>query len=122
MEETSVRRGDIWWLDWSPGRGSEQLGRRPAVVIQNDLGNQYSPTTIVAAVTTQGRPEYPFIVGISASECGLPRDSFVNLAQVLTVDKSRLVQKAGRLTNEKLEEVDRALAVSLGLEMAEYTV
>ncbi len=119
MEETSVRRGDVWWLDWSLGRGSEQLGKRPAVVLQNDLGNQYSPTTIVAAVTTQGRREYPFIVAISASECGLPRDSFVNLAQILTVDKSRLVQKVGRLSGKKREEVDKALAVSLGLEMVE---
>lgn len=119
MEEMSVKRGDIWWLDWTPGRGSEQLGRRPAAVIQNDLGNEYSPTTIVAAVTTQGSREYPFLVAISASESGLQRDSFVNLAQILTVDKSRLLQRAGHLGGGKLEELDRALAVSLGLEMVE---
>ena len=119
MEERSVRRGDIWWLDWSPGRGSEQLGTRPALVIQNDLGNKYSPTTIVAAVTTRGGPEYPFLVAVSASESGLPRDSLVNLAQILTIDKSRLLEKAGQLSEAGLEEVDKALALSLGLEKIE---
>ena len=119
MEETSVRRGDIWWLDWSPGRGSEQLGQRPALVIQNDLGNQYSPTTIVAAITTKARTEYPFIVAIPASESGLPQDSFVNLAQILTVDKSRLIRKSGRLNQRKMKEIDAAVKVSLGLDMIE---
>jgi mRNA interferase MazF len=118
-EETSVRRGDIWWLDWSPGRGSEQLGQRPALVIQNDLGNQFSPTTIVAAVTTRGRREYPFIVAVSASESGLTQESFINLSQILTVDKSRLVRKSGQLHQRKMSQVESAIRVSLGLEMIE---
>ncbi|MEX0785146.1 MAG: type II toxin-antitoxin system PemK/MazF family toxin [Dehalococcoidia bacterium] len=113
--EPGVRRGDIWWLDWSLGRGSEQGGRRPALVIQNDIGNLHSPTTIVAAVGTQGRP-FPFIVALSASESGLARETFANLAQILTVDKSKLLTKAGQVGAERMEEVDRAIAVSLGLE------
>ena len=119
MEETSVRRGDIWWLDWSPGRGSEQLGQRPALVVQNDLGNQYSPTTIVAAVTTKAGRDYPFTVTISSSESGLPQQSSVNLSQILTVDRSRLIRKSGRLNEEKMKEVDGAIKVSLGLEIIE---
>lgn len=119
MEEKPVRRGDIWWLDWSTGRGSEQLGERPAMVIQNDLGNQYSPTTIVAAVTTGAGREYPFIVTISASESGLPQDSSVNLSQLLTVDKVRLTRKSGRLDRQEMDEVDKAIKISLGLEMIE---
>lgn len=118
MEETPVRRGDIWWLDWSPGRGSEQRGQRPALVIQNDLGNRYSPTTIVSAVTTRGG-DYPFIVLVSAPESGLPRDSFVNLAQILTVDKSRLMRRSGRLDQQKMREVDSAIRISLGLDRIE---
>lgn len=116
MQDPVVRRGDIWWLDWSPGRGSEQRGRRPALVIQNDVGNRYSPTTIVAAVTSRGSPQYPFLVSVTARESGLPRNSFVNLAQILTVDKSRLLERAGRLRGGKLEEVNKALALSVGLE------
>ena len=119
MEETSVRRGDIWWLDSSPGRGSEQLGQRPALIVQNDLGNQYSPTTIVAAVTTKARRDYPFTVTISPSESGLPQQSSVNLSQILTVDRSRLIRKSGRLNQEKMKEVDGAIKVSLGLEIIE---
>lgn len=113
--EPGVKRGDIWWLDWSLGRGSEQRGRRPALVIQNDVGNLHSPTTIVAAVSTSGRP-FPFIVALPTSESGLARESYVNLAQILTIDKSRLLEKAGQLGGERMEEVDRAIAVSLGLE------
>lgn len=118
MQATSVRRGDIWWLDWSPGRGSEQLGQRPALVIQNDLGNSYGPTTIVVSVTTRGK-RYPFIVPISASESGLPEDSFVNLSQVMTIDQVRLVRKSGRLDQAKMSEIDKAIEVSLGLVMIE---
>lgn len=119
MHQTPVERGEIWWVDWNPGRGSEQIGQRPAVVIQNDMGNTYSPTTIVAAVTTQGKRPYPFIVPISASESGLPQDSFVNLSQILTVDKVRLVRKSGRLSQSKMDEIDEAIKVSLGLIMIE---
>lgn len=115
MTTRTVRRGDIWWLDWSPGRGSEQAGVRPALVVQNDLGNEHSRTTIVAAVTTQGQRRFPFFVTISTTQSGLTRDSFVNTAQILTVDKVRLSRRAGRLNQAKMAEVDEALRVSLGL-------
>ncbi|MBI2912765.1 MAG: type II toxin-antitoxin system PemK/MazF family toxin [Chloroflexi bacterium] len=118
-EGESIRRGDIWWLDWSPGRGSEQMGTRPALVIQNDVGNQFAPTTIVAAVTTsRPRRDYPFTVSISASESGLPQESYVNFSQLLTIDKSRLLRRAGRLQPNKMRQVDAAISVSLGLERA----
>ena len=117
MTSRSVRRGEIWWLDWSPARGSEQAGERPALVIQNDVGNQYSPTTIVAAITTSAQRRYPFIVPLSASVSGLPRDSSVNASQILTVDKSRLRRIAGRIDGDTRAEVDRAIMISLGLDI-----
>ncbi len=88
---------------------------RPALVIQNDVGNEYSRTTIVAAVTTGIKGDYPFVVRISASESQLPRDSAVNCAQLLTVDKARLSGKCGELSPKRMEAVDEALRVSLGL-------
>jgi mRNA interferase MazF len=115
MAARRVKRGEIWWLDWSPGRGSEQTGRRPGLVIQNDLGNEFAPTTIVAALTTRAGRAYPVLVAISSDESGLPRDSIVNLAQILTVTKRRLSRKAGELSEDRMAEVDEALAISLGL-------
>jgi mRNA interferase MazF len=110
-----VRRGDLWWVDWEPGRGSEQRGRRPALVLQNDIGNKYSPTTIVASVTTRGPRRVPILVSVSAEESGLPRDSFVNLAHIVTIDKDRLLQRCGSLSSERMLEVDSALKISLGI-------
>lgn len=110
-----VRRGDIYWIDWNPGRGSEQGGLRPALVIQNDIGNKYSPTTIVAALTTAVEKPYPFLVKVTAKESGIPKDSTVNLAVILTVDKARLGDKCGELKEEKMAEVDKAIKASLGL-------
>lgn len=114
MAGEEVRRGQLWWVDWKPGPGSEQRGRRPALVIQNETGNRYAATTIVASVTTRGRA-LPIVVPVSASESGLPSDSFVNLAHILTVDKSRLLQRCGDLSPGKMREVDRAIMISLGL-------
>ncbi len=110
-----IKRGEIYWVDWSPGRGSEQLGLRPALVIQNDTGNKFSPTTIVAALTTAIEKPYPFLVKCNAKESGLPKDSMVNLAAIMTVDKARLVKKAGNLTQTKMAEVDAAIEASLGV-------
>lgn len=110
-----LRRGEIYWVDWNPARGSEQSGLRPALVIQNDIGNRYSPTTIVAALTTAAGKPYPFLVRVSAGESGLPKDSTVNLAVILTIDKARLIDKCGELGEEKMAEVDRAIKASLGL-------
>jgi len=113
---TEVRRGDVFLVDFSPARGSEQAGFRPALVIQNDVGNRHSPTTIVVAISAAPERSYPFLVRLAAGEGGLERDSAVNASQILTVDKSRLVRKLGSLSAERMRQVDRAVRISLGLE------
>jgi mRNA interferase MazF len=110
----SPRRGEVWLVNFNPGRGSEQKGVRPALVVQNNVGNQYAATTIVAAITTTIKP-YPVTVVIRARTCRLPHDSMVNMAQVLTVDKGRLIRKLGELAPDQLAAVNRALRVSLDL-------
>src|SRR4030042_2776211 len=110
-----IKRGEIYWVDWNPGRGSEQSGLRPALVIQNDIGNRLSPTTIVAALTTAIEKPYPFLVIVTAKESGLPKDSTVNLAAILTVDKTRLTSKCGTLSDDKMSHVNEAIKESLGL-------
>jgi mRNA interferase MazF len=80
-----VKRGEVFWVDFDPARGSEQAGLRPAVVVQNNVGNKYSPTTIVIVVTTTARKQYPFLVPLEAGEGGLKKDSAANAAQVLTI-------------------------------------
>ncbi|MDO8578589.1 MAG: type II toxin-antitoxin system PemK/MazF family toxin [Dehalococcoidales bacterium] len=110
-----IKRGEIYWIDWNPSRGSEQSGLRPALVIQNDIGNKFSSTTIVAALTTAVEKAYPFLVKITAKESGLPKDSTVNLAVILTIDKTRLTDKCGELNDAKMSEVNEAIKASLGL-------
>ena len=110
-----VRRGDIYWVDFGTPRGSEQGGRRPALIIQNDKGNESSTTTIIAAITSKKKVSYPFHVEISTQESGLPQDSTVLLEQLLTINKDRLVGRIGSLSSAKMREIDRALQVSLGL-------
>ena len=112
----AISRGQIYWVNWNPGRGSEQVGIRPALVIQNDTGNQYSPTTIVAAITTATVKAYPFIVPIAAFESGLPQDSIVNLSTILTVSRDRLEDKCGELSAQKMIEVNDAIKKSLALD------
>jgi mRNA interferase MazF len=110
-----IRRGEIYWVDWSPGRGSEQKGARPALIIQNDTGNEFSSTTIVASCSAAVGKPYPFIVPVTAKKSGLPKDCSVNLAQISTVDKSRLGDKCGELGGEKMKEIDEAIKRSLSL-------
>ncbi len=110
-----IKRGEIYWVDWNPGRGSEQSGLRPALVIQNDIGNKYSPTTIVAALTSAVERSYPFLVKVTTKESGLPKDSTVNLAAIMTVDKTRLTDRCGELSEAKMAEVNEAIKASLGL-------
>ncbi|HAU32012.1 MAG: mRNA interferase [Desulfotomaculum sp. 46_296] len=110
-----VRRGDIFLVDFNPARGSEQAGYRPAVIIQNNVGNKYGSTVIIAVVTTAAIKIYPFLVRLEAGEGGLERESAVNAAQIITVDKSRLVKKIGALSPEKMDEVNRVLKISLDL-------
>ncbi len=111
---TDIKRGEIYWVEWSPGRGSEQVGMRPALVIQNDTGNKFSPTTIVAALTTFDK-SYPFLVKVSPEESSIPKESRVNLSAILTLDKARLVSKCGELGKHKMAEVNDAIKISLGL-------
>ena len=110
-----VKRGEIYWIDWSPGRGSKQSGLRPALVIQNDTGNKYSPTTIVAGLTTAIEKPYPFLVKVTTKESGLPKDSTVNLAVIMTINKTRLTDKCGKLSEAKMAEVNKAIKTSLEL-------
>ena len=109
-----IRRGGIHYVDWSPGRGSEQGGVRPALVVQNDVGNRFSSATIVAAVSTQRGTAYPYQVKITAKESGLPHDSIVKCEQLQTVDRSRLGEQVGALGQGRMADVEAALHRSLG--------
>ena len=111
---TTCKRGEVWMVNFSPGRGSEQKGNRPALIIQNDVGNQYASTTIVAAITTTIK-KYPVTVLIPEGKGGLKENSMVNLAQLLTVEKGRLTKKLGYLGEERMLEVDEAIRISLGI-------
>ena len=110
-----VKRGEIYWVDWNPGRGSEETGLRPALIIQNDIGNHYSRAVIIATCSTADVKPYPFIVPVKKEESGLPEDFHVNLSAILTIDKSRLGNRCGELNKEKMIEVDAAIKSSLGL-------
>lgn len=112
----NVRRGDIYYADLSPVVGSEQGGMRPVLIIQNDVGNRYSPTVIAAAITSRmGKTKLPTHIDIYAERAGLSRDSIVLLEQVRTLDKRRLKEKMGHLDEPLMHEIDTAIAVSLGL-------
>lgn len=111
-----VKRGDIFYADLSPVVGSEQGGIRPVIVIQNDVGNKYSPTVIVAAITSQiNKAKLPTHVEISSEEYGLNRDSVVLLEQIRTLDKRRLKEKIGHITEKDMKKVDQALLISMSL-------
>lgn len=109
------RRGEIWTVRLDPVVGSELRKTRPALIIQNDLGNEFSPTTIVAPLTRAGKRPYPFLVLVKPPEGGVTKSSVVNLAQIRVVDKQRLTQCLGELTEDAMREVDRAICVSLGV-------
>ena len=110
------RRGDVYLVNFDPTIGAEVKKTRPAVVIQNDIGNRWSPITIVAAMTSRFEdPLYPTEVLVKASEGGLAIDSVVLLNQLRSVDKARLVRRLGALKSQTVREIDRALLLSLGL-------
>ena len=112
-----VERGDVVLVDLDPTKGSEQGKTRPALVIQNDVGNDYSPTTIVAPLTTSYDKVYPVNVEIRAEESNLEKDGVVLLNQIVTVDiEERIIKKLTTLDQEKMQEVDNAIRISLGLE------
>ena len=110
-----INRGDIYYADLSPVVGSEQGGVRPVLIIQNDVGNKYSPTIIVAAITSQiNKAKLPTHIELSCDKYGLPKDSVVLLEQVRTLDKRRLREKIGSVDSGKMESINRALLISLG--------
>jgi mRNA interferase MazF len=108
------KRGEIWLVNWNPARGSEQEGRRPALVIQNDIGNSKSPTTIVAAISSSVRI-YPMNVQINPPEGGLNHPSIIKTSQILTISKDRLEKRLGQLSKERLDDVESAIKLSLAL-------
>jgi len=111
-----IRRGEIFYADLNPVVGSEQGGTRPVLVIQNDIGNQYSPTTIIAAITSQiTKAKLPTHVEVRARRSGLERDSVILTEQIRTIDKSRLKEKVAVLDEEVMLRVDEAIEISLGL-------
>jgi mRNA interferase MazF len=111
-----VKRGDIYYANLSPVVGSEQGGHRPVLVIQNDVGNKYSPTVIVAAITSQiSKAKLPTHVEISAKQFNLDKDSVILLEQLRTIDKRRLKEKITHLSEEIMQKVDEATRISLGL-------
>ena len=112
----TVKRGDIYYADLSPVVGSEQGGLRPVLIIQNDVGNRYSPTVIAAAITSRmSKTRLPTHIDIYADKAGLAKDSVILLEQIRTLDKRRLKEKMGHLDDDAMQRVDNAIAVSFGL-------
>ncbi len=113
----TVKRGDIYYADLSPVVGSEQGGIRPVLIIQNDVGNKYSPTVIAAAITSRiNKAKMPTHIELSANEYGLNKDSVILLEQIRTIDKRRLREKIGKIDEAVMSRVNGALSVSFGLE------
>ena len=113
----NIKRGDIYYADLSPVVGSEQGGLRPVLIIQNDIGNRYSPTVIAAAITSRmGKNRLPTHIDIHADRVGLAKDSVVLLEQIRTLDKRRLKERMGHLDEQTMQTVNSAIAVSFGIE------
>lgn len=113
----SIKRGDIFYADLSPVVGSEQGGIRPVLIVQNDVGNRYSPTVIAAAITSrQSKADLPTHIPISSCACGLSRDSVVLLEQIRTIDKQRLKERMGAVDESSMNKVDNAISISFGLQ------
>ena len=112
----NIKRGDIFYADLSPVVGSEQGGLRPVLIVQNDIGNRYSPTVIAAAITSRlGKTKLPTHIDIYASEVGLAKDSVILLEQIRTLDKKRLRERMGHLGEDVMSKVNSAISVSFGL-------
>jgi len=111
-----VKRGDIYYADLSPVIGSEQGGVRPVLIVQNDVGNKYSPTVIIAAVTSKiNKAKLPTHIELDAKKYGLAKDSIIMMEQIRTIDKKRLKERIGNLEDDAMIKVDEALTVSFGL-------
>jgi mRNA interferase MazF len=112
----AVKRGDIYYADLSPVVGSEQGGIRPVLVLQNDIGNKYSPTVIVAAITSQiNKSKLPTHLSIRADQFGIAKDSVILLEQLRTIDKKRLRERVCHIDTDNMKKIDYALKISLGL-------
>ena len=110
-----IRRGDIYYADLSPVVGSEQGGVRPVLIVQNDIGNKYSPTVIAAAITSQtGKARLPTHISVQ-TDGGLAKNSVILLEQIRTIDKRRLREKMGTLDADSMSQVNKALSISFGL-------
>lgn len=117
VNKLNVRRGDIYYADLSPVIGSEQGGIRPVLIVQNDVGNKYSPTVIAAAITSRiSKSKLPTHIEVYADKYGLARDSVILLEQIRTLDKKRLKEKMGHLDEDVMNQVNDAITVSFGLE------
>ena len=113
---TTIKRGDIYYADLSPVIGSEQGGLRPVLIVQNDVGNKYSPTVIAAAITSQiNKTKLPTHIELYAENIGLAKNSVILLEQVRTIDKRRLKEKMGHLDDGLMDQVNSAISVSFGL-------
>ena len=112
----NIKRGDIYYADLSPVIGSEQGGLRPVLIVQNDVGNRYSPTVIAAAITSKlGKARLPTHIDVSCTHAGLSKDSVILLEQIRTIDKKRLKEKMGHLDEQTMNDVNSAIGVSFGL-------
>lgn len=111
----NIKRGELYYADLSPVVGSEQGGVRPVLVVQNDVGNKYSPTVIAAAVTSKlTKAKLPTHIELPSAQYGLARDSVILLEQIRTLDKRRLKERIGELNEMTMDKVDRAILISLG--------
>ena len=120
VKSVNIRRGDIYYADLSPVIGSEQGGVRPVLIVQNNVGNRFSPTVIAAAITSQrAKANLPTHIMLNSQTTGLAKDSVVLLEQVRTIDKHRLKERMGRLDNMSMMQVDQALSISFGLDPEE---
>ena len=119
MKDVNVKRGEIYYADLSPVVGSEQGGVRPVLIVQNDIGNKYSPTVIAAAITSRhDKASLPTHIKVDAVSGGLAKDSVVLLEQIRTIDKRRLRERMGCLDNGSMGKVDEAISISFGLASA----
>lgn len=113
----TIKRGELYYADLSPVVGSEQGGVRPVLVVQNDVGNKYSPTVIAAAVTSKiNKAKLPTHIELPSNTYGLQKDSVILLEQIRTLDKRRLKERIGELSESTMSLVDRAILISLGFE------
>ncbi len=115
MTQEKIYRGDLFFANLNPVKGSEQGGKRPVVILQNDVGNKFSPTVIVAAITSRTRKKANMPTHVSLDNAALEKDSQVLLEQIRTLDKTRLIKKVGKLTQDEMRAIDNSLEISLSL-------